>query len=58
MTARHDGELLGLPPTGKEVAFTGIDIHRIENARIVEEWTSWDALGLMRQLGLLPEDER
>jgi steroid delta-isomerase-like uncharacterized protein len=58
VTGTHGGELLGLPPTGKEVAFTGIDIHRIENGRIVEEWTSWDALGLMRQLGLLPEDEQ
>ena len=58
VTGRHDGELSGVPPTGKEVEFTGIDIHRIENGRIVEEWTSWDALGLMRQLGLVPEGEQ
>jgi steroid delta-isomerase-like uncharacterized protein len=57
ITARHEGALSGLPPTGKEVEFTGIDIHRVENGRIVEEWTGWDALGLMRQLGLVPEGE-
>jgi predicted ester cyclase len=53
ITARHDGELFGAPPTGKEIVFTGIDIHRIENGRIVEEWDNWDALGLMRQLGVV-----
>jgi steroid delta-isomerase-like uncharacterized protein len=57
VAGRQDGELFGLPATGKEVAFTGIDIHRIANGRIVEEWTSWDALGLMRQLGLVSESE-
>ena len=57
ITARHAGEAFGLAPTGKEAAFTGIDIHRIENRRIVEEWSSWDTFGLMRQLGLVPESE-
>jgi steroid delta-isomerase-like uncharacterized protein len=57
ITARHAGEAFGLAPTGKEVAFTGIDIHRIENRRIVEEWSSWDTFGLMRQLGPVPERE-
>ena len=55
VTGRHEGELFGLPPTGREVTFTGIDIHRVENGCVVEEWTSWDTLRLMRQLGLVPE---
>jgi steroid delta-isomerase-like uncharacterized protein len=54
-TGRHDGELLGMPATGRRVEFTGIDIDRIENGRIVEEWTNWDTLGLMYQLGVIPE---
>jgi steroid delta-isomerase-like uncharacterized protein len=54
-SGRHDGDLLGMPATGKEVEFTGIDIDRIENGRVVEEWTNWDALGLMYQLGVVPE---
>jgi steroid delta-isomerase-like uncharacterized protein len=36
----HDrGEFMGLAPTGKEMTFTGIVIHRIEGGKIVEEWT-------------------
>ena len=54
-TGRQDGELLGIPATGVDVEFKGIDIHRIRNGRIVEEWSSWDALGLMRQLGAVAE---
>lgn len=54
-SGRHDGELFGRPATGKQVEFTGIDIHRVRDGRIVEEWASWDALGLMRQLGLIPQ---
>jgi steroid delta-isomerase-like uncharacterized protein len=54
-SGRHDGELFGMPATGKDVEFTGIDIDRIENGRIVEEWTNWDTLGLMYQLGVIPE---
>ena len=54
-SGRHDGDLFGMPATGKDVEFTGIDIDRIENGRIVEEWTNWDTLGLMYQLGVIPE---
>ena len=55
ITGRHEGDLSGIPPTGKDVEFTGIDIHRLKDGRIVEEWTHWDTLGLMRQLGVVPE---
>ena len=55
VSGRHDGDLFGMPATGKDVEFTGIDIDRIENGRIVEEWTNWDTLGLMYQLGVIPE---
>jgi hypothetical protein len=51
---RHTGDLFGIAPTGKAFTVTGIDIHRIEGGRIVEEWTSWDVFGLMQQLGALP----
>lgn len=49
------GELMGAAPTGKRVDFTGITISRISEGRIAEDWTSYDALGMMRQLGLIPE---
>lgn len=51
----HDGDLMGAPPTGKDVAFTGITISRCEGGRIVEEWEITDAVGLLGQIGALPE---
>jgi len=53
----HQGELMGIAPTGNEVAITGITIHRIEDGKIVEEWENWDALGLMQQIGAVPSPE-
>ncbi len=50
----HEGELFGVAPTGRQATVTGISLTRIVGGRIVEDWTSWDALGLMQQLGALP----
>ncbi len=47
----HDGDLMGIPPTGTSVAFTGIRIFRVANGQIAEGWVVWDTFGLMRQLG-------
>jgi steroid delta-isomerase-like uncharacterized protein len=55
-TGRHVGELFGIPATGNEFVITATDIHRLVDGRIVEEWSSWDALGFMRQLDLLPAE--
>src|SRR5436190_18800234 len=43
----NKGEFWGMAPTGKQATVTGITVDRIANARIVESWTNWDALGLM-----------
>jgi predicted ester cyclase len=51
----HDGDLMGTPPTGKEVELTGITVSRCEDGRIVEEWEITDAVGLLGQIGALPE---
>lgn len=50
----HTGEFIGIPPTGKQVTMTGMDIHRIVDGKIVEEWSNFDALGLLQQLGVVP----
>ncbi len=50
----HQGELMGIAPTGNQVTMTGITMHRIEDTKIVEEWSNWDALGLMHQIGAVP----
>ncbi|MDQ3720632.1 MAG: ester cyclase [Actinomycetota bacterium] len=51
----HDGDLMGTPPTGKDVAFTGIAISRCQDGRIVEEWEITDTLGLLGQVDGLPQ---
>jgi predicted ester cyclase len=53
--AAHQGEYMGLPPSGKEVEFTGISAYRIEGNKIAESWTVEDELGLMRQIGAVAE---
>jgi steroid delta-isomerase-like uncharacterized protein len=51
----HQGELWGVPPTGKKITRTGMLIDHFTDGKIVEEWQWMDWLGLMRQLGLVPE---
>ncbi len=52
----HQGEVEGFgPPTGKQIEMKGISIHRLDGGKIVEEWNSYDNLGVMQQLGLMPE---
>jgi predicted ester cyclase len=51
----HLGELWGVPPTGKKMTWSAIIIDHFSNGQIVEEWEWMDFLGLMRQLGLIPE---
>ncbi|HEY7099622.1 MAG TPA: ester cyclase [Terriglobales bacterium] len=54
MSGTHQGEFLGIAPTGKRFSITGISIHRISGGRIVQEWHEWDSLSLMQQLGVVP----
>ena len=46
----HRGDFLGVPPTGKQVTFTSIEVMRVEGGKIAEHWDELDALGLLRQL--------
>lgn len=52
---RHEGELMGAPPTGREVAFSCLTISRCRDGRIEEEWELADSVSLLRQVGALPE---
>jgi steroid delta-isomerase-like uncharacterized protein len=47
----------GLPATGKKVEQSGITIWRIVNGKIKEEWSAFDQLSMMKQLGLLDQKE-
>jgi steroid delta-isomerase-like uncharacterized protein len=50
----HHGELMGIPPTDKQVTVTGITINRIVNGKSEEGWLNFDALGMLQQLGVNP----
>jgi steroid delta-isomerase-like uncharacterized protein len=50
----HQGELMGIPATGKQTRTSGITIDRIKDGKIVETMTHWDNLGLLQQLGVVP----
>jgi steroid delta-isomerase-like uncharacterized protein len=47
----HEGDLMGVPPTGKRVMVSGLTISRLKDGRIVEEFQNWDNFGMMQQLG-------
>ncbi len=54
----HRGEFMGVPATGRSVAMPGMTMGRMANGKVVEGWTNWDTLGLMQQLGVVPEPGR
>lgn len=49
----HEGELLGIEPTGKEIAVEGVVIVRFEDGKVAEEWAHGDMMGLLEQLGVV-----
>ena len=50
----HRGSLLGIAPTNKAVTVQGVIISRIRDGKIVEEFETYDAFGMFRQLGAMP----
>jgi steroid delta-isomerase-like uncharacterized protein len=50
----HLGALAGIPATGRAASISGIFIHRIASGRIAETWASFDELGLLSQIGVIP----
>jgi predicted ester cyclase len=52
---RHAGELMGTPPTGRDVAFSMLTLSRCRDGRIEEEWEIADTVSLLGQIGALPQ---
>jgi predicted ester cyclase len=50
----HEGELLGIPATNREIETEGIAIHRIRDGKIVEYWSVVDVARVLQQVGALP----
>jgi steroid delta-isomerase-like uncharacterized protein len=53
-TGTNKGEMFGMPATGRQVTVAGVDVFRLARGRLVELWLSWDQLGMMQQLGIIP----
>ncbi|MDO9185671.1 MAG: ester cyclase [Bacteroidia bacterium] len=51
----HKGEFQGFPASNKKVKLTTTTIDRIVNGKIVEEWTEFDQMSLLQQIGAVPE---
>lgn len=54
VSATHKGDLMGIPPTGKQVTLAGIYIYRVRDGRIVGFRSQADMVGLLQQLGAMP----
>ena len=54
VTGTHQGDYMGIPPTGKAVTYNEIFIFRFVNGRVAETWGVVDVFAQMRQLGLIP----
>jgi steroid delta-isomerase-like uncharacterized protein len=55
ISGTHQGDLMGIPPTGRRVTVTLIDVNRIEGGKLVERWGVSDMLGMMQQLGVMEQ---
>ncbi len=54
ISGTHKGEFRGISPTGRKVSVEGITINHIADGKIMDSYVSWDALGLLQQLGAAP----
>lgn len=51
----HQGPLMRIPATGKNVFIHGMSVLQLENGKVVRGQVMWDLAGVLRQIGLLPE---
>lgn len=54
-TGTHEGEIMGVPPTGRSIEAEGVFVYRVEDDKLAEGTDMWDAFGLLQQIGGLPE---
>jgi steroid delta-isomerase-like uncharacterized protein len=55
VTGTHEGDFLGVAPTGRKVTARGVQIGRFEDGKLVERWGSSDQLAMLQQLGAEPQ---
>ncbi len=54
VTGTHEGEYMGVQPTGKSITYNEIFVFRFKGGRIAETWGVVDVLSQMKQLGVIP----
>jgi steroid delta-isomerase-like uncharacterized protein len=54
LSGTHEGGFMGVAATRRRVEVTGVDIVRVADGEIVEHWGEFDAIGLLRQIGVIP----
>lgn len=55
VTGTNDGPFMGMPPTGKPIQIDGITILAFRDGKCIERWSQADFLGLLQQLGVIPQ---
>ena len=55
MSGTHQGEFMGMPPSGKRFEIEGFDMLRVHDGQCTEHWGVMDAMAMMQQLGAMPE---
>lgn len=55
LRATHLGEFMGIPATGKDISVPGVIIYRIAGGKIAQHWMQIDSVGMLQQLGVMPQ---
>jgi predicted ester cyclase len=56
MSGTHEGEFMGLAPTGRRMEIGAMDLIRVRDGQAVEHWGVTDTMTMMQQLGAIPEE--
>jgi steroid delta-isomerase-like uncharacterized protein len=51
----HEGEILGIPASGRRISVEGMNFYHLRDGRITDVWTQFDAVAMLQQLGAMPE---
>ena len=54
MTGTHSADMMGIPPTGRQMTMSGMDLLRFSDGKVVDMWHYEDILGMFKQLGVAP----